>query len=115
MKTKKQKLKAQCDKLWFHKYLKERCEVCGNKAVQCHHYYYKSNYGHLRYDEDNGISLCMGCHFVLHHQDPKRIEDKIKEKRGKNWEQRLRKKAYTEPRGSYLTIGYFENKIKELQ
>lgn len=113
--TKKQTLRKQADRLWFKRHLKKKCEVCGEPAIQCHHFYYKSNYGHLRYDEDNAISLCRGCHFLLHHQDPKRIEEKIIEKRGKKWYNNLKKKAYTEPKGSYQTIKYYEDIIKELQ
>ena len=73
----KQRLKLKADKLWYLKLIQDECELCDNYAIQVHHFYYKSSYGHLRYDLDNGISLCRGCHFVLHHQDPKKIEDKI--------------------------------------
>lgn len=111
----KTRLKKKGDKIWFEKLLKPHCEICGKKALQVHHFYYKSSYGYLRYDKDNGISLCLGCHFVLHHQDPHRIEDKIIAGRGKKWLAELKKKAYNRPEGSYLTMKWVREQIKELE
>ena len=113
--NKKQRLRHKCDRLWFRKYLDECCEVCGSIfGLQEHHYFYKSTYGHLRYEKDNHITLCKGCHFRLHHQDPKSVESEIAEKRGKRWLNRLKKKAKDRPTSSYQTISYYQGKIKEL-
>lgn len=103
----------RADKLWYQRLLKRKCEVCGKKAIQVHHFYYKGSYGHLRYDLDNGISLCQGCHFVLHHQDPKKIEEKIIAVRGKKWFNKLQKKSQNRP-SSFKTIKYYEEVIKNL-
>ena len=113
----KQRLRKIADELWYRKYLKDRCEVCGcsNCILQGHHFFYKSSYGHLRYSKDNHITLCKSCHFLLHHQDPHRIEDKIIAVRGKKWLANLKKKAYNEPKGSYLTIKYYKDVIRDLQ
>lgn len=114
--TKLQRLRKQADKLWFRKYLDECCKVCGSIfGLQGHHYFYKSTYGHLRYDKDNHITLCKKCHFKLHHQDPKSVESKIAEKRGRAWLNRLSKKSKERPKSSYQTIQYYNNTIKQLE
>ena len=116
MQDKKQRLRRKADKLWYLKYVKEVCEVCGaSNCLQVHHFYYKGSFSHLRYNSDNGITLCKGCHFVLHHQDPKKIEDIIRKNRGGLWETRLKKEAYNRPTSSYLTVAYYENIINALQ
>jgi len=114
MKNKKVRLRGQADKLWFQVCLKDNCESCGGRAIQAHHFYYKSNYGHLRYEIDNGVSLCKVCHFLLHHQDPKRIEDRIIAKRGQEWFDKLKEQAYKLPPPSYLTIDYYQRQIERL-
>uniref|UniRef100_A0A6M3Y1D4 HNH endonuclease n=1 Tax=viral metagenome TaxID=1070528 RepID=A0A6M3Y1D4_9ZZZZ len=83
--------------------------------VTPHHYYYRSGYGHLKYDLENGIILCRKCHFALHFgKDPKKIEDRIREVRGRKWENRLFKKS-KEKHYSYQTIDYYNKIIKQLQ
>ena len=111
----KKRQEKEANKLWYLKYLKDRCEVCGNGGIlQGHHFYYRSSYGHLRYEPENHITLCKGCHFVLHHQDPHRIEDKIISNRGKKWLAKLKKMAYNKPTGTYLTIKYYQDAIEKL-
>ena len=74
------------------------CEVCGDTfGVTAHHYYYRSTNAKLRNDLDNGICLCRGCHFSLHFKDPKIIEEKIIQKKGRKWLAKLKKKAYNKP------------------
>lgn len=116
MRSKKAKLRSEADKLWFKKYLKLNCEVCGSSGgiLQGHHFYYRSSYGHLRYSEDNHITLCKKCHFILHTQDPKLITDTIIMVRGKKWYNKLKQQAQNRPQGSYLTIQWYEQKLKEL-
>ena len=111
----KKRWRNKADKLWYDLYIKPECEVCENKSVQCHHYYYKSSYPHLRYDEDNAVSLCLSCHFLLHHKDPKTIEREIVKKRGKAWFERLEKKAQDKPKKTgWQTIGYYLDVIEKL-
>ena len=112
---KKKQLRSKNDKLWYLYLIEQQplCEVCGNnKAIQIHHYYYKSSYAHLRYDLDNGISLCQGCHFLLHFKDPKKITEKIDKARGKKWKELITKKANNPPINFTTTIKYYEE-IKE--
>jgi len=113
---KKKRLRSKCDRLWFEVCLKPKCEVCGSTGIlQVHHFWYKGSYAHLRYDLDNGISLCQGCHFVLHHQDPKKITDQIIAKRGKKWYNKLKKKALERNNISFQTIGYYTDILAELK
>lgn len=115
-KPSKKYLKNKADKLWFNKHQEENCEVCGcSECLQVHHFYYKSSYSHLRYDDDNAITLCRKCHFKLHFRDPKEIEQEIIKNRGKKWFNRLTKRANKRPPPSYLTIEYYLDVIKELQ
>ncbi len=113
---KKKRLRSKADKLWMFACLKKwgnQCELCGKPAEQVHHFYPKGTYGHLRYDLDNGVPLCKGCHFKLHHKDAS-LEAEIRERRGKRWYKRLQKKAQERP-SSYYTISWLQDNIKRLQ
>ena len=113
LKKEKAKLRSLADKLCYEIYLKPNCEICNKKAQQLHHFYPKSCYNYLRYCSENLISLCLGCHFRLTHQD-KRLEDKIREKRGEKWYKKLSKMAQNRPKGSYLTTEWYEKQIQKL-
>ena len=114
-KNKKKKLRGMADRLWYRAYLKSFCEVCGiNYQLQGHNFYYKGSYGHLRYLEENHITLCKKCHFVLHHQDPKKITDQIINKRGQEWYKKLRDISREKP-ASYQSIGYYQKVIELLK
>lgn len=69
----------------------KKCEACGKPMSCLHHYYPKSMASVLRYDWDNLIPICQGCHFRHHNGDPS-IHNKINEKRGQQWLNRLKKK-----------------------
>ena len=115
MLSKKQKLRAKADKLWYSKYLKDQCEVCGAEGtLQGHHFYYRSSYGHLRYSPENHITLCKSCHFLLHHQDPKLVEDKIIAHRGKKWLTGLKKQAQEKQKPSYQSVAYYTKVVENL-
>jgi len=115
MRSKRARLRSQADELWYKKYLKPACEICGKKYVlQGHHFFYKSQYGHLRYDPENHITLCHRCHFLLHHKDPKLLTDHIIKLRGNEWYEALKNKAQQNPR-SYLNVKYYEDIIKQLK
>ena len=62
----------------------DRCLVCGKTLSCLHHYFPKSVSSALRYDMNNGIPICIGCHFSHHNGDP-RIHNKINAKMGKKW------------------------------
>lgn len=114
----KTKLQKQADKIWREIILgraHNRCEVCGKRAIQAHHYYRKGGYGHLRYDLNNGVALCTACHFSLHFTARiNEIDKKIRDKRGKEWENLLYKKSKLK-KESFKTIKYYENEIQKLR
>ncbi len=109
---KKKRLKNKADKLWYHKHLKENCEICGKRANQVHHFFPKGHYAHLRHDEDNAISVCQGCHMKIHFTgSPEPIQILIK-KRGEEWYNRLLEKSKERPKT--LGVGHYEAIIEEL-
>ena len=110
----KKKLRSKADKLWYQLLIKPKCEVCGKQATQVHHFFPKGLFGHLRYNIDNGISLCSSCHFAHHHKGDPRIQQTIIEKRGKKWYNRLNKEKRKSP-ASYQTISYYRENIEKLQ
>ena len=112
--NKKARLRSKADNLWFRFLLNAYCEVCGKGAIQVHHYFHKGSFGHLRYDLLNGISLCRSCHFVLHSQDPKKIEYLIIKKRGKEWLANLEEKAYNPNPNYRTTLTYYQDVIENL-
>jgi len=113
-KNKKAQLRSKCDVLWHNKLLKESCELCGSsEGLQVHHFFYKGSHSHLRYDLDNGITICSREHFVLHHRDPKLITDRIIEIRGQEWYNSLKEKAKNNP-SSFKTIKYYTDLIESL-
>jgi len=67
-----------------------KCEHCGQPAQLMHHYFPKSRASALRYNENNLIPLCQGCHFAHHNGDPQ-IHAKVIEKRGMDWHNNLLK------------------------
>ena len=110
----KARLRHKADKLFFQKYLQPKCEVCNMEARQLHHYYPKGLYGHLRYDPDNAISLCMGCHFRHHHRGDPAIHQTIQANRGIKWIRELAGKAHTTPKDYKLTTKWYREIIEKL-
>ena len=116
MKNPKKKLRAEADKIWYNIIIQRNpiCESCGEeKSTQAHHYYYKGSFGHLRYNLDNGIGLGLKCHFLLHHHDPKPIEEEIVKQRGKKWFNKLVKLSKQRP-SSFQTTKWYEDNIQRL-
>ena len=113
----KRKLQLTADKLWHQiiQKLHPQCEICNKRSIQSHHFFGKNSYGHLRYSLNNGIGICMACHFTHHTKGDSLIHLKIIQKRGQNWINSLRARAETRPNGSWKTIGYYEDIIKKLK
>lgn len=113
MKTPIAKLRKQCDDLYqkIGRLLYSYCLVCGGQMSCLHHYHPKSTSSALRYDFDNGVPICQGCHFRLHNGDPL-IPEKILAVKGPDWAAKLaekRKEKIT------TTIGYYRTKKEELE
>ena len=109
--NKKKRLRNKADKLWFKACMKthgNKCEVCGKPAKQVHHFFPKSSYSHLRYDINNGIPMCTGCHFTHHTKGDPKIQQAIIEKRGNKW---FKKLANKKRQSSYKTIKYYKSTI----
>jgi len=90
----------------------DSCIVCGNPVSCLHHYFPKRSAGNLRYNFDNGIPLCQSCHFRHHNGFPE-IQNAINFMKGDEWLNRLR-----EEKKNFIkcdTIGYYKDKIDELQ
>lgn len=90
----------------------DRCLLCNNPVSCLHHYYPKSSSGNLRYNFDNGIPLCQSCHFRHHNGFPE-IQNQINFIMGDEWASRLK-----EARKVFVkcdTIGYYQDKISELE
>ena len=69
----------------------KKCFVCPKKMVCLHHYYPKSTSTSLRYDENNLIPICAGCHFSHHNGNPA-IHNKINHIKGIQWLKQLQSK-----------------------
>ena len=103
--TKKKKasdswLNKQLDQLWS-KCVREsvgRCELCGRTSpeVVLHaHHIYSRTHRSTRYDLDNSVCLCMGCHLYTAHKSVQEFADWVYEKLGQEKLDALRKKAHT--------------------
>lgn len=57
-----------------------RCVVCGsNHKLEAHHIHPWINNADLRFDIDNGISLCHNCHKELHRVSGRKLMDMSKQ------------------------------------
>lgn len=88
-----------------------RCERCSKKeTLQCCHIYSRT-YRNLRWDLDNLLCLCAGCHFYF-HKNPIEFTRFIEQKLGKEKVEQL-----NEIRNSYIkyTLQDLELKLKVLK
>jgi len=120
MLNKKQQLSKQAAKLWFEKCLEvwgDRCEVCGEKVRQVHHYIPKSRNGLLKYNILNGIPICQRCHWIIHFSpnpaEIHRVIEIIRRNRGKKWRDKIDILEKIHGR-SFNTIIWLEEQISKL-
>jgi 5-methylcytosine-specific restriction endonuclease McrA len=64
------------------------CEACGKRSTVLHHHIPKSRSAALRYDLDNLVYLCMGCHFA-HHNGDIRMANNYRKLHFSDWEDML--------------------------
>lgn len=50
-----------------------------------HHFFTKQSSNRLRYDWDNLVPICRGCHFSHHNKSDPTIHATVLKKRGQNW------------------------------
>jgi 5-methylcytosine-specific restriction endonuclease McrA len=71
--------------------INKNCELC-SKPVSCmHHFYPKSSCSALRYEEDNMIPVCVGCHLGFHSNRSADFIGRTIERRGLDWFNGLQK------------------------
>jgi len=92
------KEKTRLDKLWSH-YVRQRttdtCERCGKPGNNPHHIIGRRNLS-VRWDVENGINLCSGCHTLRTdsaHQSPGFFHEWIIAKRGQQWWEDLKTRS----------------------
>jgi hypothetical protein len=90
----------------------DTCLICPKPLSCLHHYYPKSSAGNLRYNFNNGIPLCAG-HHLRHHCGYPEIQNEINFIKGDEWLAKLK-----EEKKNFIkcdTIGYYKDKVAELQ
>jgi 5-methylcytosine-specific restriction endonuclease McrA len=110
---KKTKLRKKADKLLqeLGRCTYKTCLVC-RKPMSClHHYHSKGKSSALRYEWDNLIPLCQGCHLHHHTGDPN-IHNTVNEVKGKEWVKSLAEKRKETVK---ISISYYEDIIKTLE
>lgn len=66
-------------RIWRWKVIRrdKQCVLCGNKKTrQAHHIQNGSHHPELRYDVDNGVTLCRQCHSQFHNNYKKSYRQK---------------------------------------
>lgn len=101
MKSKKLSLSKKiklADKL-FSELVRSRgkCEHCGKTtSLQCAHIISRTN-KHLRWNEDNALSLCVRCHLYWSHRNPLEFTKWYQENYPVNYLFLMREKDKIEP------------------
>lgn len=83
--------KKKLDRLWqqvIHS-RSESCEVCGKYGALNGHHIFSRSRMNTRWDTDNGILLCTGCHtfssLLSAHKAPRAFLRWLEDDRGKEW------------------------------
>jgi 5-methylcytosine-specific restriction endonuclease McrA len=72
--------------------INKNCLICG-KPTSCHHHFFpKSSSSALRYEEDNMIPVCVGCHLGFHSSRSAEFVGRTIEKKGLDWFNDLQRK-----------------------
>lgn len=107
--TKKQdsvKRKKESSDAWLNKQLDKRwseavrlqgyCSYCGKRrpevVLHAHHIFSRRHFA-TRWDIDNGVCLCTGCHLYIAHKDIQEFADWVRGRYGDEYIDRLRQKA----------------------
>ena len=90
---KKKSLRKELDKKLqsIGRKMYDRCLVCGGEYSCLHHYYTKGSSTYLRYDLNNCIPLCVGCHFKHHNGNPD-IHNAVNDIMGIEWREALKER-----------------------
>lgn len=98
MRKKRKTYKRRLDELWSRAVRlrdKYTCQKCGrtHKQVQAAHIFSR-NRKSVRWDIDNGITLCYYCHIHWAHREPLEFAEWIKERLGEEKYEKLKRRAY---------------------
>ena len=99
-KPNRKKLILEADKLWSSiiRARDGKCIYCGSKIhLNAHHIFSKARHGNLRWNTDNGITLCAKCHIYGVHVNPAPYILRIIEHVGNDIMEKLREQAQTKP------------------
>jgi hypothetical protein len=98
MKTPRKKLDKKCLDLWsLIVRLPQKCAICGkeqselNKIIFQGHHIISRRYSAGRWALENGLCICVGCHF-LEKPDPEKFRDMILKTIGENRFNELKEK-----------------------
>ena len=116
----KAELEKQLDAIWKIKCAfkwGKFCEGCGEPASVVHHFIPKSRNGLMRYDIQNGVPLCVNCHYKVHFSpsppEIHRIVDKIRKNRGEKWCKYIDEKEKVHGR-SFKNISWLKSQKEKL-
>ena len=109
--------KKKLDKMWseyIRKRANDQCERCGIPGNNPHHIIGRRSLS-VRWDIDNGVCLCSGCHVLRRdsaHQDPLTFIEWLTENKGKEFLKNLRMSSNLGYRPDYKALEiFFKNKI----
>jgi len=107
-------LRNKADTLFQKKIVSENpyCLICGKPTACGHHFIPKSLSARLRYDENNMIPICMGCHLKIHRSGDPSVVRTILQKNGEEWANDLQKRRREPVR---INKGYLKGIIEGLK
>ncbi len=113
MANKKAYYRKKADRLFQDYFTKKnpKCDICGQPSVCGHHFHTKGASSRLRYEEDNMVAVCAGCHLAFHSKRSAEVTSKIIAKRGIDWSNNLIKKKQEFIKCD--TIGYYKEIINK--
>ena len=79
--------RKKADDLLQDKYRTEwpKCTLCKKKSVCVHHFFPKSASAALRYQPENLVPVCKGCHLKFHSRNAAEAVGNLLIKRGVGW------------------------------
>lgn len=108
-------LRNKADRLYqeLGRLLFNKC-FCGKEYSNLHHHIPKSRSSNLRYDLENGVPICAGCHFQHHNGDTRIAYQYIpfmKDLYDEHWEERLVNKSRITVK---TDVAYYQETIRML-